>query len=453
MANKNQPTSLVLEQCYQHIQNFAFARSNSEKIGLEQEMLAVRGEQTVPLSDLQEVLKELPVQPVYDGDVIVSFQWSEDPDAGALTFEPGGQLEIATAPESSLNHAFQRMKNLQERLDSCLGRHDIHLEQLGANPWETVEEIGLRLAKPRYRAMDQYFQSIGPWGRVMMRQTMTLQVCLDFGRSDETLVQRYLAAQLIAPFAAASFANSPYLNNQKANQIGSRIRAWCELDGSRTGFPGIENMLKEPQYDTCIRAYCDGALDAQVIYIKSKDFDIPTGKFSFRDWVMHGWKGTYPTLEDLDIHISLMFPEVRPKGFLELRSVDAQIRSLQGVPPAFYFGLIYDQQNVEKILEYFVPKGVKNLKENILKATHGLREIDHQDVIKIWNWSIEGLSRLGEDYGKFLVEEFADYYVLKKKTPADDFLDRVGDNRVTKATIDLWNDWWSRRLERGANDQ
>ncbi len=47
------------------------------------------------------------------------------------------------------------------------------------------------------------FYGISPYGRRMMRQTCTMQVNLDFGSSEEMLAKRYVAANLIAPFATA----------------------------------------------------------------------------------------------------------------------------------------------------------------------------------------------------------------------------------------------------------
>ena len=122
-----------------------------------------------------------------------------------LSFEPGGQLEFSSRPYPCLIEAAARTREVQAVLDGHLQRHGVELVQIGLNPWHSVDQIGLQMTKPRYRAMDKYFSAIGPYGQQMMRQTCTVQVNLDFGADEATLAKRYLASQLIAPFAAGMF--------------------------------------------------------------------------------------------------------------------------------------------------------------------------------------------------------------------------------------------------------
>src|ERR1700685_2096642 len=65
----------------------------------------------------------------------------------------------------------------------------------------------------------------------------------------------------------------------------------------------------------------------------STDCTAPPG-LTFRDWVRDGGSGTLraPTAEDLDYHLSTLFPPVRPHGHMELRMIDpaAVPRALSG---------------------------------------------------------------------------------------------------------------------------
>ena len=66
-------------------------------------------------------------------------------------------------------------------------------------------------------------------------------------------------------------------------------------------------------------------LDAQVMVLRdpgSRRWTAPSG-LTFRDWV-RGAVGPPPTADDLDYHMSTLFPPVRPRGHLELRVIDAQ---------------------------------------------------------------------------------------------------------------------------------
>ena len=51
-------------------------------------------------------------------------------------------------------------------------------------------------------------------------------------------------------------------------------------------------------------------------------WDVPEG-LTFRDWT-RSREPRPPTREDLDYHLTTLFPPVRPRGHLELRMIDAQ---------------------------------------------------------------------------------------------------------------------------------
>lgn len=64
------------------------------------------------------------------------------------------------------------------------------------------------------------------------------------------------------------------------------------------------------------------ALDSNVLCIRdATDTEWQTpADLTFRDWINTG----APTLEDLDYHLTTLFPPVRPRGYLEMRMIDAQ---------------------------------------------------------------------------------------------------------------------------------
>ena len=62
---------------------------------------------------------------------------------------------------------------------------------------------------------------------------------------------------------------------------------------------------------------------------------------SFLEWMSDG----EPTAGDWDLHMSTLFPEVRPKGFFEIRSPDMVDPSMLAAPIAFIAGLVYDDRN------------------------------------------------------------------------------------------------------------
>jgi glutamate--cysteine ligase len=219
------------------------------------------------------------------------------------------------------------------------------------NPWQTVDEIGLQMRKPRYQSMDKHFTKIGPYGRRMMRQTCGMQVNLDFGGTETILAKRYLVANLMSPAATAAFTYSPIVDRKKTDCLSFRAKTWQHLDPTRTGFPKLERIAKELSKEACVQSYLDHVLAAKVVFVESLNHEVPEPSITFADWIKHGYKGVTPTMVDFDTHLSLHFPEVRAKGFLELRSIDCQSRLWQTVPASLCTSLLYDEANLDAALD------------------------------------------------------------------------------------------------------
>src|ERR1700683_4021001 len=87
-----------------------------------------------------------------------------------------------------------------------------------------------------------------------------------------------------------------------------RAACWQALDPTRTG-------LAYAPGDPAVR-YLDFALNASAFLVGSD----PRAVMSYRDWIEdqgevdpHEW----------DAHLTTLFPEVRPRGYFEVRSIDA----------------------------------------------------------------------------------------------------------------------------------
>ncbi len=362
-------------------------------------------------------------------------------DSDQFTFEPGGQLEFSTKPYPCLQDAGKRVRKIQESLNSHAAEFDIVFIQAGSHPWASAKEIGLQMSKQRYQAMDKYFKEIGPFGERMMRETCTIQVNLDFGSSENVLAKRYLAANLLAPIFTAIFANSPISEGVSNGYKSVRANIWRMLDPGRTGFPALTEIGNRLDLNSCVAAYLDHVLDAHVIFIESLNFQVPPEPLSFRQWMEQGYQGVFPTAQDFETHLTLHFPEVRPKGFLELRSIDCQGVAWQIVPASISASLLYDDDNLHKVIELLSPfqDRIDDLRE---QATKGLDNLVLREVAtKIMYLAIEGFRRLppcyqGEQAGKIL-EVFAEKFTLVHKTPADDILDHFAQSGGNFFTPDM----------------
>ncbi|MEN9833980.1 MAG: hypothetical protein RL011_173 [Pseudomonadota bacterium] len=354
-------------------------------------------------------------------------------DGDQITFEPGGQVEFSSRPYPCLADALRRMTVVQHDLDAMFSEAGISLVQVGVNPWHTLAELGLQMPKPRYRAMDRYYAAIGPYGQQMMRQSCTLQVNLDFGHDESTMVRRYIASQLLAPIAAATFALSPVVNRQPAGIRGYRTRIWRHTDPTHTGIPTVTTLSavsddKLADYFTrnvLIDEYLEFALRAQVVFIAELDYRCPN--LSFGEWLERPVEGVSPTLNDFITHLTLMFPEVRPRGFLELRSVDCQPRAFQGVPSAYWTGLLYDDKTLDALLALLLPER-QRLNDLLIKAEDGLAHPALRTLAQaVAELAQSGFSALPPCFKSDGVERelqaFVGHFTARGRTPADDVLD------------------------------
>jgi glutamate--cysteine ligase len=251
------------------------------------------------------------------------------PDGGALTFEPGGQLEYASAVHSTIDHVVGELAVVERLLEEEASERGIVLLPVGVDPENGADDAPLQLQADRYRRMAAYFDAIGPHGARMMRQTASLQLCI--GGVDP--VSRWRAANAIAPWLVALFANSPRYAGHDSGCASYRAETWRGVDPRRTGiFAGCDP----------VREYTAFALTAPA-FLACPDGEVPA---SFGD-LHHGpdWNA------ELATHLSTLFPEVRPRGYLELRSVDSVDATQRAAAMAFAAGILCDDVAAAQAVE------------------------------------------------------------------------------------------------------
>jgi glutamate--cysteine ligase len=347
-----------------------------------------------------------------------------------LSFEPGGQLEFSSRPYHCLSEAISRTTYIQSLLDKELQQlGNVSLLQVGINPWHSVDTIGLQMQKPRYLAMNEFFSKISDYGPRMMRQTCTVQVNLDFGRDETTMAKRFLASMLIAPISGAIFNYSAFESGKFTGVTGLRQRVWRHLDPSRTDIPKLDHLLQRLDKKACVDTWYDFTMNARVVFSTRHDYRVMHKPTTWSDWMANGIDGVKPEASDFETHLSLLFPEVRARGFLEMRSVDCQSRVWQFVPSGWWTGLLYDDRALDQVIEVMTPH-IPELYSLLQKAETGLSDPKMAALaIKLVDIAQEGLKRLPACYfgGGALkgLEVFAEQFVRRGRVPANDIMDEV----------------------------
>jgi glutamate--cysteine ligase len=247
------------------------------------------------------------------------------PNGSTLTFEPGGQLELCTSATEAISSLLRATTETVTALRSAASDAGITLLSVGIDPENGIERVPLQLYVPRYVEMTRYFDRIGPSGVRMMRQTAATQVSVDPGAEPG---ERWRLLADLTPYLTAIFANSPRYAGEDTGWRSYRAQCWRQLDHSRTGIPHPELAAEE--------AYTRFALEA----VDMTRADAAGDYRSFAEWAEHGeW-----TVSQWENHLTTLFPEVRPRGHLEVRSIDALAPEVAVAAVVIIAGIAYDER-------------------------------------------------------------------------------------------------------------
>ncbi|MFJ8964591.1 glutamate-cysteine ligase family protein [Lentzea sp. NPDC102401] len=260
------------------------------------------------------------------------------PSGTPLTVEPGGQVEISTPPCTSLPDLFRTVSQDISHLTAMLADHGLVLGERGSDLHRRPTRV---LQVPRYAAMEHAFGALGQDGISMMCNTAGLQVCLDFGEQ-KYLQDRWAAVHQLGPVMIALFANSPSIGGMHEGWASARMRTLYGCDPVRTRPSAV---CADPAL-----AYARRVVDTPVIVVRGPGPSwIPPRPMTFVDW-MNGAHDRVPTSDDLDYHMSLMFPPVRPRGYMEIRYLDTPAPGGWIAPSALLVALFSDPSVVDGVL-------------------------------------------------------------------------------------------------------
>ncbi|AWZ08964.1 MULTISPECIES: ergothioneine biosynthesis glutamate--cysteine ligase EgtA [unclassified Streptomyces] len=347
------------------------------------------------------------------------------PLGSRVTVEPGGQLELSSAPATSLTGCVDGLQADLAAVRRALRDRGLVLRGLGQDPRRPQRRM---LASPRYDAMETYFDRTGPAGRAMMRSSASVQVCVDSGHEEPGPLghgRRWRLAHLLGAVLVAAFANSPAHEGPYAGWRCARQGIWSDIDTRRSLAPALD---AEPR-----GAWTRQALDTEVMCVRTPGEGVPWAVprgLTFRDWVRSGGGPRPPTAEDLDYHLTTLFPPVRPRGHLELRMIDAQPGDDGWVIPVAVVHALFDDPEAAETA-YRVAKGLADTygaqpaPRNPLwrtAARDGLSDPELRAAARAcFRAATEALPRLGAGtVVRDAVAEFTDRHVARGRCPADE---------------------------------
>jgi len=325
------------------------------------------------------------------------------PAGGTLTFEPGGQLEYSSPPCRSPSALLALLRATVLPLQAAAAGEGITLLAVGIDPFNPIEGAPLLLRTKRYSRMADYLARLGPAGARMMRQTAAFQVGLDL---DDEPWLRWQVLNAAAPYVVAVFANSSVYAGEETGSPSTRARVWRTLDPARTGLPWSAHRPVE--------TYLDFALEAPAILLPTVEGEY----LRFGEWLGRA----HVTLDEWHDHLSTLFPEVRPRGHLELRSADAVPPQWYAAPLALAVGITYESRALRTAADLL---GAPDLGLLERAGRLGLRDTAlARTAADLTQIALEGCEGLGPAYfhpaDLEQAQAFFDRYTRRGRAPADD---------------------------------
>ena len=277
--------------------------------------------------------------------------WEELRDGGALVglkqgfrsvqLEPAGQVEFSGSPWATIREAEAEIVAFETEKTRLSKEYGIHWLWSGYLPVHGFDDLDL-MPKQRYGIMDRYLPTRGKLAKHMMRRTTTVQANLDYG--DEADMGRKLRTAMgVASLIAAIFANSPFRNGKTNGYRSFRTRIWDHTDPDRCGLlPWVFDGAL-PTYERYVR----WAMDVPLFFIVRDGTYLDCAGLPFSTFLKKGFQSHRATLSDWHLHLSTLFPEVRLKTYLEVRSADCVPPHLLLALPALTKAILYHESALD----------------------------------------------------------------------------------------------------------
>lgn len=325
------------------------------------------------------------------------------PHGSLVTVEPGGQVEISAPPQASLADLLTTVTADATAITELLAAQGLVLGRSGLDS----RDVRRLLDTPRYAAMAEAFATYGTDGLAWMCASAGVQVCVDVGEPHQ-VADRWAALHALGPVLSALFANSGQRRGECSTWVSGRMRTMFGADPVRNRPAAV---TEDPA-----AWWARKAVDAPVMCVRNMgDRWTPPAAMTFAEWI-DGAIPHRPTTADLDYHLSTLFPPVRPRGYLEVRYLDAQEGDGWIVPSVVLAALMSDESGVDAVLAATEPAAGRWLRA----ARYGMADARiaaaGKAVVALAERALATDSRVGADIGPAMAENVVTRLVERIET-------------------------------------
>lgn len=288
-------------------------------------------------------------------------------DGDMITLEPGAQLEISVRHTQSIGEIESRYQQFLGDVGPLLEQNGQRLLALGYHPVNTISQIPL-IPKKRYEYMSQYLGAKDTHGLNMMKGTASAQVVIDY-TSEEDFIRKFRTANSFTVALAYLFDNTPIFEGAVWENNMARTHVWNHVDEDRSGiFQGVfETEFGYREY-------------ASYVWNKPLVISLLDGQFAFtKDLPMREvYKDRLLRTEEIEHALSMFFPDVRAKKYIEIRMCDSVPHPFNVALAALVKGIFYDEENLNYFYETslgMTRDGVQELKNRLVSEPDVPQEV------------------------------------------------------------------------------
>lgn len=406
-------------------------------VGLEYEKLAVYKD-TFEAVKYDDIVKILLAMENDDRTVIFEDKYPMGMilPQGHISLEPGSQFEISLNPVQNISEIRKMITDYNFETEKIADDFGICWLGTGIQPVSVYENINI-IPKKRYNHMTNYLPKKARLPFVMMRETAGIQAGFDY-ESEEDAMSKLSTAIKLSPVVSAMFANSPVRNLRLNGSKSFRAYSWLNTDEERCGLIS-EKIIHN---DFTFEDYKNVLFNIPMIFIEKNNKYISTGDMTFGEYYKKGFEGYFPTIEDWNTHLSLFFPDVRLKSYLEIRNHDSQKTEMITAVPALWKSLLYNKDALNAVNDIFKGCEYKDFEElRFLTPEYGLdirfKKYPLYDLAKeILNIAMQSIISMKTGEELFLLPLIN--YVKQNKTPADDVIAKLsGKDKITTKDLSI----------------
>ena len=349
---------------------------------------------------LRYLSKTYDMKPIKENEKYIALKTK---DGASISLEPGGQFELSGNVVKTIHHScIETNRHLKQMLD-VTAKLGLGMLGLGFHPTASRAEVNW-MPKGRYKIMRDYMPKVGNLGLDMMLRTCTIQTNLDYC-DEQDMRRKFKTSLALQPVATALFANSPFKDGALTSLQSNRALVWTDTDPDRCGVP---TCVFEPNFG--YEQWVDYVLDVPMYFIYRNGEYLNVAGKSFRRFMSSKHRddffGHTASMSDFEDHITTVFPDVRLKGYLEMRGADGGPWSIICALPALWVGLLYDEEALEKaeaIANKFTHQDVVNARISAAKdglkgqqGSHSLHELASQ-IIEIAETGLRNRARFNKE--------------------------------------------------------